>query len=232
MQENVQALHRVFSNRVDECAGILPVEMGGQLLCAVAELPLQPLPVVFVVAKIDEQAQFLLADEGQAVFDNRLEQLALCSRPAHSNHEAARLPAAHSPQPGGTVRFDVLDQLMVDMMAGVMDCIRRQRFHDLSGFVETAHGAEAVITGGRLYSVFGPLGELEGHGPVVEHHIDHICHTAGNCAHTVPHVGGQNRHVLRKGLMQITEELAHLVVFYIGLEKTPGPSDDPAVQQP
>ena len=71
--------------------------------------------------------------------------------------------------------------------------------------------------------MFCAFGQLERHGPVIEHHVYHVGHAARDSAHTVPHVRGKDGHIRRKRAVEVIEEFAHLEVFDFGLEEAPGP---------
>ena len=166
------------------------------------------------------------------MFNDRFEQLALGASAAHGQEKAPWLAILHPSHASSTIDFDVFHDLVVDVVADIVDRIRRDRVHDLARLIETTHSAETIVARGRLHAVLGAFGQLEGHGPVVEHHVDDVGHAPSDCAHAVPHVGGKHRHIGRQSLVQVLEQFAHLVVFDVGFEKAPGPTHDPGVEEP
>ena len=129
------------------------------------------------------------------MFDDGFEEFALCASPTHRDEETARLFGFHAVDAGCAIHFDIFDQFMVNMMTGEKERIAGHRLHDRAFIVKAAHHTETIIAGRRLDGVLGAFGQLEGHRPIVEHHIDHIGHAACHCAHAVPHVRGEHGHL-------------------------------------
>ena len=155
--------------------------------------------------RLTKRVSSSLVDHRAAVVDDRLEQLTLRTGAAHGQDEPSRLAALHATQPGCTVDLDVVHQLVVDVLADELDGVGRRRIEQPVLLVELVHDAEAVVARRRLHRMGGTLGELEGHRPVVEHHVDNVGHPTGNRTHAVPHVGGEDRHLRRQRPMQWAE---------------------------
>ena len=98
------------------CSGIFPGEVRVDDVFVMGEFALQPFPIIFVVAEVDEERDFIFLDHRDGVFDDGFEQFALCARSAHGDEEAARLFGVHAADAVGAVDFDVLDEFMVNVM--------------------------------------------------------------------------------------------------------------------
>ena len=98
VQEDVQPLGRPGADFIGERLGILPGEVRLDQVLVAGQLALQPVPVVLVVAQVDEQGDLVCSDQRDAVLDDRLEQLALRAGAAHGDQEAPRLVVPHAPR--------------------------------------------------------------------------------------------------------------------------------------
>ncbi len=223
-------MHRLRANLICERARIIPLKMRLHKFFMRGQLTLQPIPILLVVAQIDEERDLLRLNQRNTMLDYRLEQFALRPRASHRDEETTRFIIVHSPEPRGAVRLDILHQLVVNVVPDVVQRVGRHGIHHLARLIETAHHPETVIAGWRLHTVLRALGQLERHRPVIEHHIHHVRHAPRDRAHAVPHVRGEYRHIRGECLVQIFEQFAHFIVFDICFQEAPRPAHNPGVQ--
>ena len=83
-----------------------------------------------------------------------------------------------------------------------------------------------------MHGVGCPFGQLEGHRPVVEHHVHDVRHAAGDRSHAVPHVRRQQGRFRRQASVEVAEQLTHPVIAGVGLDETPRPARSEGVERP
>ena len=187
-QEHVDALEGSLPRLVRKALRIVPRAMQGDVGNSRPQLRLQPFPVVCMVPEVDHECRLAGIDGGHHVLHDGLEEVALGPCTAHSEEVAPRLTVRHPGEPTMAVVLDVLDELVVHVVADVVQRITGHRVEDRVLLVEPPHRAEPVVAGRRLDRMLGPFDDLERHRPVVEHHVDRVGHSACHSTHGVPHV--------------------------------------------
>ena len=125
-----------------------PGEVGVQVFGVRAELSAKPVPVLGVIAEIHEECCRSGVHHRPHVLDDRLEQVPLGPGSSHRQQEATRRTGCHALHPLVAVRLDVLHDLVVDMMADVVEGVARNRMQNPVLLVEAAHGPKPEVTGG------------------------------------------------------------------------------------